>query len=281
MKQKRVQCCPDSSSYDLWSQEFKEETRPPPKAYDLPDGGYVRLSYQWIDVGEALFKPSLIGKEDIYSLPEQVKYAILPCDSCIRRDMWKNIVITGGTAKMGGFKDRMKKELQKLVDEAGLMETAAEAEPLEETALGTFTKNEKCRYKTSWDTTSVFPEDMDAGAMSNVCLETFELENVTFLDVPAGAVIEFVSKIAEFPLDGFLQGKFEGQEGVFADTTVVAIKPKFPLKVAGNFGMVHIDVSTQLAFIDQHKYFTKTMKRRWVPIDLYQQVGDACFNSWT
>merc|ERR1719223_2002481 len=60
-----------------------------------------------------MFKPSLIGKED--DGVHQLTYdSIMKCDVDIRKDLYGNIVLSGGTTMFEGIAERMEKEVTAL-----------------------------------------------------------------------------------------------------------------------------------------------------------------------
>merc|ERR550532_1081002 len=63
---------------------------------------------------EVLFQPSLIGKEaeGIHKLTYQ---SILKCDIDIRKDLYSNVVLSGGSTMFVGLDERMEKEMKILV----------------------------------------------------------------------------------------------------------------------------------------------------------------------
>ena len=58
-----------------------------------------------------LFKPSQIGKE-IPGYHELAYASIMKCDVDIRRELYSNIVMSGGTTMFPGISERLTKELQ-------------------------------------------------------------------------------------------------------------------------------------------------------------------------
>jgi len=66
---------------------------------------------------EVLFKPSLIGKE-FGGIHEQVYQAIAKSDVDVRKDLYQNIVLSGGTTLFAGLPERLTKEVQKLAPSA-------------------------------------------------------------------------------------------------------------------------------------------------------------------
>ena len=78
------------------------------KAYELPDGQVITVSSQRFRCPEALFKPMMIGKE----MPgfHEISYqSILKCDIDIRKDLYSNIVMSGGTTMYPGIPERLSK----------------------------------------------------------------------------------------------------------------------------------------------------------------------------
>lgn len=83
------------------------------KTYELPDGSFVTLGDERFRCPEVLFQPDHVGKE-APSIHEIVYQSILKCDIDIRRDMYQNVVLSGGTTMCPGIPERMTKELAAL-----------------------------------------------------------------------------------------------------------------------------------------------------------------------
>ena len=62
---------------------------------------------------EALFQPSLLGQEGV-GIHETTYNSIMKCDLDIRKDLYGNIVMSGGTTMYPGISDRMQKEITAL-----------------------------------------------------------------------------------------------------------------------------------------------------------------------
>jgi hypothetical protein len=62
---------------------------------------------------EALFQPSLLGSEST-GIHETTYNSIMKCDVDIRKDLYSNIVMSGGTTMYPGIADRMQKEITAL-----------------------------------------------------------------------------------------------------------------------------------------------------------------------
>ncbi|KAF0990053.1 hypothetical protein HZS_3734 [Henneguya salminicola] len=81
--------------------------------YTLPDGQIIEIGDERFRCPEALFQPSLIGHE-YKGLAEIAFNSILNCDIDIRRLLYSNMVLSGGSTMFPGFPERMNKDLQSL-----------------------------------------------------------------------------------------------------------------------------------------------------------------------
>lgn len=93
---------------------FEEEMAKPEteveKQYELPDGRQIILGNERFRCAEALFQPSLVGLP--YSgFHQSILNSINKCDMAVRRDLYGNVVISGGNTLLSGFTDRLEKEL--------------------------------------------------------------------------------------------------------------------------------------------------------------------------
>eukprot|EP00808_Paulinella_micropora_P000778 g48314.t1 len=76
------------------------------KNYELPDGQVITVGNERFRCPEVLFKPNLIGKEN-----DGIYDSIMKCDVDIRKDLYGNIVMSGGTTMFEGIAERMEKEV--------------------------------------------------------------------------------------------------------------------------------------------------------------------------
>ncbi len=83
------------------------------KSYELPDGQVIKIGSEMFRCPEALFQPSLIGKEQ-QGIHIQIFDSIIKCDPDIRKDLYKNIILSGRSTMFPGIAERLKKELQAL-----------------------------------------------------------------------------------------------------------------------------------------------------------------------
>ena len=80
------------------------------KDYVLPDGQVVTMNNQRFKCPEALFKPSLLGME-IWGIHEAIYHSIQKCEVDLHKDLYRNIVLSGGNTMFPGIAKRLEKEL--------------------------------------------------------------------------------------------------------------------------------------------------------------------------
>jgi len=97
--------------------EKTAETSDEQKAYELPDGNTVTVNQERFRAPEALFNPSLIGMESA-GIAKLTFDSIVKCDIDIRKDLYQNIVLSGGTTMFTGIAERLKKDVAALAPAA-------------------------------------------------------------------------------------------------------------------------------------------------------------------
>ncbi|CEM03258.1 unnamed protein product [Vitrella brassicaformis CCMP3155] len=83
------------------------------KTYELPDGNIITVGNERFRCPEVLFQPSFIGKE-ASGIHDTTFQSIMKCDVDIRKDLYANVVLSGGTTMFNGIGERMTKELTAL-----------------------------------------------------------------------------------------------------------------------------------------------------------------------
>jgi len=83
------------------------------KSYELPDGQVITIGNERFRCPEALFQPSFLGMESC-GIHETTYNSIMKCDVDIRKDLYANTVLSGGTTMYPGIADRMQKEITAL-----------------------------------------------------------------------------------------------------------------------------------------------------------------------
>ena len=83
------------------------------KSYELPDGQVITIGNERFRCPEALFQPAFLGMEQT-GIHECTYNSIMKCDVDIRKDLYANTVLSGGTTMFPGIADRMQKEITAL-----------------------------------------------------------------------------------------------------------------------------------------------------------------------
>jgi len=100
--------------------EEEEETPPDELTYELPDGQVIRIDdHARYTSSEILFNPDQVevsSEEDFTEgVCQMLHQTILMCDDELQKELYKNIVLGGGSTLMKGFGARMRRELTELV----------------------------------------------------------------------------------------------------------------------------------------------------------------------
>merc|ERR1712224_755896 len=87
-----------------------EESSDGEKMYELPDGRKIKIGNQRFRCPEVLFDPNIIGKE-ADGIHLTTYNTIMKGDVDIRKDLYGNIVMSGGSTMYPGIQDRLTKEV--------------------------------------------------------------------------------------------------------------------------------------------------------------------------
>jgi actin-related protein len=85
--------------------------------YDLPDGQVITIGNERFRCAEVLFKPQFIGleSEGVHKLTYN---SIMKCDVDIRKDLYGNVVMSGGSTMFQGIPERLQKEIKALAPDS-------------------------------------------------------------------------------------------------------------------------------------------------------------------
>lgn len=87
------------------------------KDFELPDGQSIKVKSSRFMAPEILFDPSLVGKEGS-GMAQLVLDTVQACDIDVRKEMYKNIVLSGGTTMYTGLPERLAAEIKAKVPAA-------------------------------------------------------------------------------------------------------------------------------------------------------------------
>jgi len=104
-------------------------------SWTFPDGGVYNLADERIRAPEVLFKPKFGGYE-MLSISQLIFKSIMKCPMDIRRDLYTNIILSGGTTLTRGFPERIEAEVRALIPNAMVCKVAAPPERAYSTWIG-------------------------------------------------------------------------------------------------------------------------------------------------
>ncbi|KAJ7382876.1 hypothetical protein OS493_032249 [Desmophyllum pertusum] len=90
------------------------------QSYELPDGRCVGVGNERFRAPECLFQPSFLGKPDTAGIHETIYNSIMKCDEDIRKQLFANTVLSGGSTLFSGIVERMEKEIASLAPLANI-----------------------------------------------------------------------------------------------------------------------------------------------------------------
>merc|ERR1711991_462214 len=93
--------------------EKSSESSEGERTYELPDGQTLTIGNARFRVPEVLFQPSLIGNES-EGIHKLAYNSIQKCDVDIRKDLYSNTVLSGGTTMYPNIDERVQKEIAAL-----------------------------------------------------------------------------------------------------------------------------------------------------------------------
>ena len=106
-------CCYVALDYDNEINIAAAESSSIEKSYELPDGEMIVVGSERFRCPEVLFQPQLMDMQ-VGGIHELVVESIGKCDIVLRRELYHNIVLSGGNTMFEGIVKRMEKEISQL-----------------------------------------------------------------------------------------------------------------------------------------------------------------------
>ena len=113
----------------------EESTQTDKFQYTLPDGNTIELGACRYRAAELLFRPDLIGDES-EGINEVLGNSIMKSDMDLRKTLFQNIVLSGGSTLFRGFGDRLLNDLKKIAPRDVKIKIASPKERLYSTWIG-------------------------------------------------------------------------------------------------------------------------------------------------
>ena len=148
--------CYVALDFEAETKAYKESSQND-KSYELPDGNTVTVQSQRFRCPELLFKPSFIGKE-YNGLHELTFNSIMKCDVDVRKDLYNNIVLSGGTTMFPGIAERLSKEVSALAPSSMKIKVVAPPERRYSVWIGGSILSSLSTFQTMWITKAEYDE---------------------------------------------------------------------------------------------------------------------------
>uniref|UniRef100_A0AC34FZS7 Actin n=1 Tax=Panagrolaimus sp. ES5 TaxID=591445 RepID=A0AC34FZS7_9BILA len=130
----------------------------PNTMYKLPDGQEIELGACRNRAPEVLFRPELIGAE-YDGIPQCIANSIAACDIDLRKTLYSNIVLSGGSTLFSGFGDRLLGEMRKIAPKDSKVRIVAPQERLIGTWVGGSILASLDTFRKIWVTKKEFEDD--------------------------------------------------------------------------------------------------------------------------
>ena len=127
------------------------------KVYDLPDGNTVTVGDHRFRCPEALFQPMKLGKE-FPGIHELIFNSIMKTDVDVRKDLYGNIVLSGGSTMYPGIAERINKEIVSLAPSSMKIKVVAPEERKYSVWIGGNILSSLSTFQTSWITKAEYDE---------------------------------------------------------------------------------------------------------------------------
>lgn len=102
-------------SFDLKiEKKLARETSTLIKPFQLPDGRIIKIGRERFEASEVLFNPSKCGIDTTQGISHLLYNSIMSVDIDLRNELFKHIVLSGGTTMFAGLPSRLEKDIKEL-----------------------------------------------------------------------------------------------------------------------------------------------------------------------
>jgi actin-related protein len=141
----------DDARIKGWKEKFE-------KTYTLPDGNLLQVGSERFRAPELIFQPKLAGK-DVRGVHQLTLQSIEECDLDVRKELWENVILSGGSTMFENYPERLKAELEMLAPKAIKINVVAQPERKYAVFLGAAQLAALSSFQNSWITKAEFAEE--------------------------------------------------------------------------------------------------------------------------
>jgi len=127
------------------------------KQFEMPDGNTVTVHNQIIRCPELMFRPVMDNLE-VKGLHELVHKTAMDCDGDVRKDLFGNIIMAGGTTMFPFMKERLQEDVQKKVAESVKVKVTAPPERRVSAWIGGSILSSLDQFQAMWITREEYSE---------------------------------------------------------------------------------------------------------------------------
>ena len=130
------------------------------KQYQLPDGQMITVNSARFSAPEALFNPGLIKEGDeVHGMHTMAHGTVQECDVDIRKDLYQNVILSGGTTLYEGLPDRLEKEIDALCPQQNMVKIIASKDRYYSVWTGGSTLSSLSTFESQWITKDEYEEN--------------------------------------------------------------------------------------------------------------------------
>lgn len=137
--------------------------------YELPDGKTITVGSQRFRTPELLFKPLELGGKEYESMQSLTFNSIQDSDMDVRRDLYQNIILSGGTTMFKGIGERLMKEIEERAPSSVSVKVVASPDRRFAVWRGGSTLTSLSTFASMWITKEDY-EEHGAGIVHRKCI---------------------------------------------------------------------------------------------------------------
>lgn len=142
--------------FDAAEKEAKE-SHACEKNYELPDGRKILIGKERFECPEIMFQPSKAGMQ-LEGIHNYCYDSVMKCDTDVRKDLFQNIILSGGSTLFEGLAERMWSEIHNLAPTNVRIKVMAPPERKYSVWLGGSILASLSTFQTMWITKGEYDE---------------------------------------------------------------------------------------------------------------------------